>query len=258
MLAITAKTMIVCKPHLRFCNVPVVHRQPARVHQKRLNAPRIRISATFQSEEADDFDFVEDSDVRYQEDFEHVEERQSGVVKWFNNKKGFGFITKADGSGDIFVHQSNITSSGYRSLREGEAVEFDEMISEDDRATATNVTGPDGREPLVTPPSSHLDLLIVSFRAVQEMLHLVSPSEGEEEEVVIESIINILQNQVLRCQSHLQDCNWWCSTFLGLSMKIVSMTSLLIIMQSNVGSDMMTLADRGLNFEIRVLYYFCF
>jgi cold shock protein len=48
-----------------------------------------------------------------------------GTVKWFNDAKGFGFITPADGSKDLFVHQSAIsTSSGFRSLAEGDRVEF--------------------------------------------------------------------------------------------------------------------------------------
>jgi cold shock protein len=47
-----------------------------------------------------------------------------GKVKWFNNKKGFGFIQQEDGP-DLFVHFSSITTEGYRSLEEGEAVTFD-------------------------------------------------------------------------------------------------------------------------------------
>jgi CspA family cold shock protein len=48
-----------------------------------------------------------------------------GTVKWFNSEKGFGFI-EAEGSGpDVFVHFSAITGSGYRSLDEGQRVEFD-------------------------------------------------------------------------------------------------------------------------------------
>ncbi len=49
----------------------------------------------------------------------------TGTVKWFNAEKGFGFITQSDGAADVFVHYSAIQSSGYRSLDEGAAVEFD-------------------------------------------------------------------------------------------------------------------------------------
>lgn len=48
-----------------------------------------------------------------------------GRVKWFNNQKGYGFITKADGSGDVFVHYSAVQGDGYKELGEGEQVEFD-------------------------------------------------------------------------------------------------------------------------------------
>ena len=50
-------------------------------------------------------------------------EREQGVVKWFNNSKGYGFIQRASGD-DVFVHHSAIMADGYRSLNEGEAVEF--------------------------------------------------------------------------------------------------------------------------------------
>lgn len=50
--------------------------------------------------------------------------RQSGTVKWFNDAKGFGFITSEAGE-DVFVHFSAISSSGFRSLAEGAQVEFD-------------------------------------------------------------------------------------------------------------------------------------
>ena len=48
----------------------------------------------------------------------------TGVVKWFNNEKGFGFINRGEGA-DIFVHYSQIMEDGYRTLNEGQEVEFD-------------------------------------------------------------------------------------------------------------------------------------
>ena len=48
----------------------------------------------------------------------------TGTVKFFNNEKGYGFISREDGD-DVFVHYSNIEGSGYRSLEEGQQVEFD-------------------------------------------------------------------------------------------------------------------------------------
>lgn len=49
----------------------------------------------------------------------------TGTVKWFNDKKGFGFITPEDGGDDLFVHHSNIAVEGYRTLKEGQKVEFE-------------------------------------------------------------------------------------------------------------------------------------
>ena len=54
----------------------------------------------------------------------------SGKVKWFNGKKGFGFITKDDGSGDVFVHFSGIKGDGFKNLEEGQEVTFDEVAGE--------------------------------------------------------------------------------------------------------------------------------
>ncbi len=64
--------------------------------------------------------------------------RHVGTVKWFSAEKGYGFIARSDGS-DVFVHQSAIQSTGYRTLQEGQRVEFD--IEEDAKGQkATNVT----------------------------------------------------------------------------------------------------------------------
>jgi len=67
-----------------------------------------------------------------------------GKVNWFNVAKGFGFITRDDGEGDVFVHQSDLHAEGFRSLREGEAVEFSIETGEDGRNKAVGVTGPEG------------------------------------------------------------------------------------------------------------------
>ena len=49
----------------------------------------------------------------------------NGTVKWFNDAKGFGFITPADGGKDLFAHHTEIQASGFKSLKEGQAVEFE-------------------------------------------------------------------------------------------------------------------------------------
>ena len=53
-----------------------------------------------------------------------------GKVKWFNDQKGYGFITPEDGSKDLFVHHSAIQSDGFRTLAENQKVEFDKVDSD--------------------------------------------------------------------------------------------------------------------------------
>ena len=67
----------------------------------------------------------------------------TGTVKWFNSEKGYGFIQRDDGEEDVFVHQSAIHAEGFRSLDEGESVEF-LIVSENGRSKASEVTGPNG------------------------------------------------------------------------------------------------------------------
>ena len=63
----------------------------------------------------------------------------TGTVKWFNNEKGYGFISPDDGSKDLFVHFSNIAGQGYKSLNEGDRVEFEAREGQKG-PEATNVT----------------------------------------------------------------------------------------------------------------------
>ena len=50
--------------------------------------------------------------------------KETGVVKWFNDSKGYGFISRDGGQGDVFVHHSGIMGDGFKSLEEGDKVEF--------------------------------------------------------------------------------------------------------------------------------------
>jgi CspA family cold shock protein len=61
-----------------------------------------------------------------------------GKVKWFDGRKGYGFIAKEDGTGDVFVHYEDIAGSGYRSLNEGDRVTF-EITQSPKGQKATNV-----------------------------------------------------------------------------------------------------------------------
>ena len=55
--------------------------------------------------------------------------RETGTVKWFSNEKGYGFIKRSNGE-DVFVHYTDIVGDGFRSLKEGEPVDFEVMIGD--------------------------------------------------------------------------------------------------------------------------------
>lgn len=67
-------------------------------------------------------------------------ERNTGLVKWFNNDRGFGFITPENGENDLFVHWSQIEGEGFKSLQEGQKVEFE--IGESDKGPVANAVRP--------------------------------------------------------------------------------------------------------------------
>ncbi len=69
-----------------------------------------------------------------------------GVVKWFNSEKGFGFIAPDDGSADVFVHYSEISGSGYKSLEENQRVEFE--VGQGQKARRPRMSGPSDRRPM--------------------------------------------------------------------------------------------------------------
>jgi CspA family cold shock protein len=68
----------------------------------------------------------------------HTNSNERVSVKWFNDQKGFGFITPEDGADDVFVHQSAIQAEGFRSLSEGDRVEF-EVVQGQKGPAAENV-----------------------------------------------------------------------------------------------------------------------
>ena len=63
----------------------------------------------------------------------------TGTVKWFNGKKGFGFISPDTGSEDLFVHHTEIKTTGYATLEEGQRVQFEIGQGQKGRPCATNV-----------------------------------------------------------------------------------------------------------------------
>jgi CspA family cold shock protein len=68
-----------------------------------------------------------------------MSETKTGTVKWFNNQKGYGFITPTEGGNDLFVHMSSILMEGYKTLSDNQQVSY--QVGDSDRGpVATNVT----------------------------------------------------------------------------------------------------------------------
>jgi CspA family cold shock protein len=81
----------------------------------------------------------------------------TGTVKWFNNAKGFGFLGR-EGGADVFVHYSSILSDGYKSLKEGDEVEFDIIEGskgpQADHVVRINAVTPAAAPPAAAPPAA--------------------------------------------------------------------------------------------------------
>lgn len=79
--------------------------------------------------------------VQPEENESHGEEKNmaSGTVKWFNDEKGYGFITPDDGGNDLFIHHSNIQMTGFKTLKDGQRVQY-EAAQGKKGPEATNVT----------------------------------------------------------------------------------------------------------------------
>ena len=76
--------------------------------------------------------------------------RQTGKVKWFNENKGYGFILQDEGGRDVFVHYSEIKEEGYRTLAEGEVVEYE--VAESPKGPQAKEVVRNGEKP--SPPAA--------------------------------------------------------------------------------------------------------
>jgi CspA family cold shock protein len=115
--------------------------------------------------------------------------RIRGTVKWFNDTKGYGFLRRDDGQSDCFVHHSDIQGEGYRSLQEGEKVEFD-VIQQPKGPKASNVvkvadTGDTDEAPAAAPepaPSQPAEAPVATFGSVFGEAEPQGAEGGSEEE----------------------------------------------------------------------------
>lgn len=89
--------------------------------------------------------------------------REMGIVKWFSNEKGYGFIKRSNGE-DVFVHYTDIVGDGFRSLKEGEAVDFEVVIG-DRGPKAHRVSGQDASDiPAAVPTAGEEQSLASQLR----------------------------------------------------------------------------------------------
>ena len=107
-----------------------------------------------------------------------------GIVKWFNDSEGFGFLEQSNGGEDVFIHHSAISTEGYRTLREGEQVEF-QAVREAKGLRATSVKLVDESEIL-----EQIEELRTKVKLFDFSSFYLRVKQGEEKESVIEVMIN--------------------------------------------------------------------
>ena len=136
------------------------HHQVRQQQQQQQQHHIITTSTLFQSDDAagyDDFTPRDEWKAMSQEERNQVNEKRrlagagteseiyKGTVKWFDTKKGFGFITREKDGEDIFVHQTSLQGDGFRSLDDGSSVEFQVDLTAEGKTNAVRVTGEGGK-----------------------------------------------------------------------------------------------------------------
>ena len=127
----------------------------------------------------------------------------TGTVKWFSDEKGFGFITPTDGSKDVFVHHSAIQAEGFRTLREGQQVEF-EVVQGQKGPAAESDAGPSAARGQSTAPHattvSPIAVLIASLPVgclVAAILHANNMRDIEHDRDAHHGLVTELADDIL-------------------------------------------------------------
>jgi CspA family cold shock protein len=127
----------------------------------------------------------------------------TGTVKWFHDKKGFGFIEADDGDGDVFIHYKDIPGDGFKTLVEGQKLEFD--IEENDKGDmAKNVkilSGP----PVGVEPKKKVERPAQDKKPLKPVAKTAAPKVEPKKETNKEMKLKALENLVLKFMDEARD-----------------------------------------------------